>query len=103
MTLNTGDPTLNTGDPVIMGVAPGWIFAGIIKNLSEEEIVLAPAVYIEGISDAWPVAALNPKLISKAAGIDTLAIRIRAILWHSPCAEGVARYGATSAIRRATK
>lgn len=92
---------MRKGDSVIMGVAPGWIFSGVVEGVTDDTVTLAPAAYIESVSAPWPRAAEDASKVTRSSTIRRLVVRVSALLWVSSCAESVARIGAAETIRKA--
>ncbi len=80
---------IKVGANIICGVAPGWIFAGHVESLNDDMFVLAPALWIENLSEPWPIAAKDRKKITACTKIDWHEVPFHAMLWVSGASESV--------------
>jgi hypothetical protein len=79
---------MKVNDKIICGVAPGWIFAGVVTDINEQSFTLSPAVWIEGLNAPWPEAAKDRKKVTTSSPIPRLTINLGAWLWDAECSAG---------------
>lgn len=89
---------IKPGANIICGVAPGWIFAGHVTEVSEDSYILSPALWLENVSHPWPEAAKDRKKIKTSSAIDKHEAFFHATLWASYATEAVVGKAAIDAI-----
>lgn len=89
MNTNEQHNVVQVGRNIMIGVAPGWIFAGHVVHVSDTVIILQPALYVEKVSKAWPFAARDRKIVTEGHPIPRLEVAVSAKLWAADASEGV--------------
>ena len=90
---------MKINDNIICGVAPGWIFCGRVTEINAGEFTLAPAAWIESVSEPWPTAIQKKGGVTKYNPIKVLRIQRSALLWDSEAPASLIYLAETSAIQ----